>query len=205
MIARVLRGVGRRLGISVYVVMTRPLSTRRHERRQDVEIREVTLVEALVASADPALDLPEAIVRDSMARGDVCVGAFDAGRLIAYAWFAYETTAHLDGIWIGFERPAVYIYKSFVRPEFRGRGIAPGLYLFADRLFVERGRTAAVICMEATNRASVRAAEHSGARLAGFAVYWTAGSRFKSFSSRGAKKIGFRFYRPTHVASAQLE
>jgi len=205
MIGRVLRGVGRRLGISVYAVMTRPLSTKTPGSRPDIEIREVTLEEALLSSADPALDLPEAAVRDSMARGDLCVGAFDSGHLIAYAWFACEATAHLDGVWIRFARPAIFIYKSFVRAEFRGRGIAPGLYLFADRLFLERGRTSAVISMEATNRASVRAAAHSGARIAGFAVYWKAGPLFKSFSSRGAKELGFHFYRPTPTASTQLE
>jgi ribosomal protein S18 acetylase RimI-like enzyme len=205
MIARILRGVGRRLGISVYVVKTRPLSTERPVPRQDVEFRELTAHECLEASSDPALDLPEHAVRDATARGDVCVGAFDSGRVVGYAWFASDTTAHLDGVWIDFDKDAIYICKAFVRPESRGRHIAPALYLFADRLFVGRGRTSAIIAMEATNRASIRAAERSGTRAAGFAVYWNAGPVFMSFSSSGAKRIGFRFYRPTRTPSTQLD
>lgn len=205
MIGRILRGVGRRLGMFLYVVKARSLSTETPAPRRDVEFRELSADEAMLASADPALDLPAAAVRGAIARGDTCVGAFDSGSLIAYAWFASDPAAHLDGVWIGFDPRAIYVHKVFVRVESRGRHIAPDLYLFADHLFLDRGRTSAVIAMEATNRASLRAADRSGARTAGFAFYWNAGPLFMCFRSRGVKEIGFRFYRPTQPAATPLE
>ena len=205
MIGRILRGIGRRLGMFLYVVKARPLRTEKPASRRDVDLREVTAEEAMLASTDAALDLPTDAVRDAFARGDTCLGAFDSEHLIGYAWFARGAVAHLDGVWIRFDASAIYINKVFVRLESRGRHIAPDLYLFADQLFRDRGCTSAVIAMEATNHASIRAAERSGARTAGFAFYWNAGPLFMSFSTPGAKKIGFRFYRPTRPASTHLD
>src|SRR5262245_47582106 len=124
MIARILRGVGRRLGIYLYVVKARPLRTQSPVPRRDIEFRELSMAECLRASSDPALDLSAEVVRDAAVRGDVCVGAFDSGRLVAYSWFASETAAVFDGVWIGFDGPAMYIYKAFVLPDARGRHIA---------------------------------------------------------------------------------
>ena len=97
---------------------------------------------------------------------------------------------------MAFDRGAIYIYRALVRPEYRGRGIAPALYRAADRLFLENGRRSALICIETANLSSLRAAERSGSRIAGFAAYFAAGPAFIAFSTAGARAMGFRFYRP---------
>jgi GNAT superfamily N-acetyltransferase len=196
MIPRALRRIARRLGIFVYAVMTRPLPAGSATPRPDIEVRVLSPVETLAACTDPALELAEATVRASIARGESCVGAFDAGKLIGYAWFACEATAHVDGIWMDFDRRAIYIYRALVRPEYRGRGIAPVLYRAADRFFLEKGRDSTIICIDTVNRASVRAAERSGARAVGVAGYIKFRGAFIAFRTPGARRTGFRFYLP---------
>ncbi|HUQ25649.1 MAG TPA: GNAT family N-acetyltransferase [Burkholderiales bacterium] len=195
MIAHALRGISRRLGIFVYAVLTRPLKAEKPSPPQGIDIRPVSADESIAACADPALDLAESSVRAALARGDLCVGAFHEGRLIGYSWFAYQATAHVDGIWMDFDTSAIYIYRALVRPEYRGRNIAPNLYRMPDQLFLEKGRRSAIICIDTANRPSLQAAERSGARTAGFAGYFKLGPGFASFRTAGARRMGFRFYR----------
>ncbi|HEX2482149.1 MAG TPA: hypothetical protein VHQ69_09735 [Methylomirabilota bacterium] len=72
-------------------------------------------------------------------RGDLCVAAFEGERLIAYVWRAFGSTPAEDGLWITVPKPARYGYKSFTRPEYRGRHIQQVLSFSTDRLCFERG------------------------------------------------------------------
>jgi len=205
MTARALSRIRRRLGIFVYAVLTRPLAAERPPLPAGIELRLLSAGEAIAACAEPAFDLTERTVRAAIDRNEACVGAFDRGTLVGYAWFAREATAHVGGIWMDFDRRAVYIYRALVRQEHRGRGIAPALYRFTDPLFLAEGRQSAIICIDTSNRASLHAAEHSGSSVKGLAGYFKMGTIFVPLRSHGARRVGFRFYLPSRGTPTEVQ
>ena len=186
----------RRLGIHVWRVFIRPLGLSLQTQPAAIEVRFITPADGDGLWTEGVLDLTAAKASAAFARGDVCIGAFDGGCLVAYAWLASQPAPHVDGLWMAFDPRAIYIYRAFVRPEYRGRRIAPALYSFADTVFLSQGKKYAVICVSIYNRASIAAAQRSGALTAGYTAYWSAGSWFVAMHSAGAKRCGFRFYRP---------
>jgi ribosomal protein S18 acetylase RimI-like enzyme len=159
------------------------------------DYRWLPLNDALALCKDASLDLGEAKVRAAYGRGDRCIGAFDRARLAAYCWFATAAAPHMDRAWLDFPPALVYTYKSYVRPAYRGRGIAAAMYRAADAVFRERGCREAVICVESHNWASVAAAARAGFEPAGYAAY-TDGARLRVWRSAAAARYGLRFYRP---------
>ena len=143
--------------------------------------------------AEPALDLSASKVREAYARGDLCVGALEGSNLVGYCWFAFSPAPLLDDVWIDFPAHLIYTYKSYVRPAFRGRGIAARLYCFPDSVVLECGRTAAFITVESHNRASIAAAKRSGFHSAGTAGYLIRGVRIVSWRSSTARHSAIRF------------
>jgi GNAT superfamily N-acetyltransferase len=156
-------------------------------------MREPELVSVCV---DPGLELGPAKIGAAFARGDLCVGAFNGAQLAGYCWFAFSAAPHLDRAWLDFPSDAVYTYKSFVRPELRGRGLAAAMYRFGDAAAIERGRKRAIICVESHNRASIAAAERAGFSAAGYAAY-AGTTRLRSWCSRQAAHQGLRFFIPS--------
>lgn len=190
-----LRAVTRRLGLEIWQLFTRPLGRAARMPPAGIALRRVAAEERDVW-ADPELGITPTKAAEAFARGDVCVGAFDGTRLAGYAWFASHAAPHVDGLWMGFDSNAVYIYRALVRPQDRGRGIAPALYHFADRHFLEQGKSYAIICVNVYNQPSIAAAKRSGASTAGYTAYCAAGRGFFTVRSPGARRCGFRFYRP---------
>ena len=190
-----LRAVTRRLGLQVWQIFTRPLGRAGRTPPAGIDLRIVSPEErAPWTEAD--LEVAPAKAAEAFARGDLCVGAFEGARMAGYAWLASQPAPHVDGLWMAFDPNAVYIYRALVRPEYRGRGLAPALYHFADTHFLERGKAYAIICVNVYNRPSIAAAERSGAATAGYTAYWAAGGRLATVRSPGARRCGFRFYRP---------
>lgn len=198
MYGRLARGLARRAGLRVFRMFSRPLeSGLPRALPEGVELRLLREREVLELGRDAQLDLRQESVAAAYARGDFCVGAFDAQTVAGYCWFAFAPLPHLDGAWVEFGRRVAWTYKSLVRPAHRGRGIAPALYRFADAACLERGRGSSVICVESHNRSSVRAALTAGYAPAGYAGYLLRGSRLVSWSSAAAKGQGVSFFLPS--------
>jgi GNAT superfamily N-acetyltransferase len=159
---------------------------------EDVQVRTLREAELLSYCADPDLELRERMVRS--ADGNVCVGAFCGGELAGYVWFAYEDAPHVDGVRVRVPAHAIYRFKAFVRPAFRGRGIAPRLYAGADALVARPGRRTVVNCIALQNRPSIAASLRSGDAPLGRLGYWQAGRRFVALHSREVEAFGLRFY-----------
>lgn len=186
----------RRLGVQVWQIFTRPLLSAAPPGAAGVELRLIPPEDPMAPWSDPELQIDARKAAEGFARGEICVGAFDGPKLAGYAWFAHEPAPHSAGIWMGFDSRAIYVYRAFVNPRYRGRGIAPALYGFADPLFLKAGKTFAVLCIEATNGASLAAARRAGGQRVGYAAYWHRGSRFRFWRTRGVGPSGFRFYMP---------
>jgi ribosomal protein S18 acetylase RimI-like enzyme len=192
---RVMSRLGWQAGVRVFRVFGRRLRAWTGAAAPRVDCRLLPEREVLALCADPVLDLVPSNVQAAYRRGDLCVGAFQDGELAGYCWFALAPAPHMDGAWLEFPEHVVYTYKSYVRPGFRGRGIAAALYGFADAHFLERGRTHAVLCVESHNRPSIAAARRSGFAEAGYAAY-LAGARLGAWRSRAAAGYGLRFFVP---------
>jgi GNAT superfamily N-acetyltransferase len=189
--------VAKRGGLHVLRVFCRELgSAARSATRPALDLRPLAPAELLSHCRDPELDLREAMIQEALARGDVCLGALDGSALLGYVWFAYQTAPHVDGIWVRVPPRAVYRFKSFVRPSFRGMGIAAALYGAADVFVGRPGRAAVVDCIGVQNAASIAATLKSGSRPLGALAYWHAGRYFVAFHSRRVRRLGLRFYRP---------
>jgi GNAT superfamily N-acetyltransferase len=143
---------------------------------------------------DRELEVREEMARAASERGDLCVAAYDGALIAGYCWHAFAPIPHLDGVWVRFARHVAWPYKSFVRPSYRGRGIAQRLYRFADAAGIERGRSTSVICVEAHNTRSVAAALRAGYRGAGAAGYLRRGNVFRDWYSAPVRRLGVSFY-----------
>lgn len=192
----IMRRLARRAGLRVFRVFGRALDREAPAPRADVECRVLCQGEVLALCGDASLDLAPGKVIAAYARGDVCVAAFERDELVGYCWFAFAPAPHMDRAWIEFAPDVVYIYKSYVRPAFRGRGIAAALYRFADELCMRRGRSRAVLCVESHNRPSIAAAARSGFRPVGYAAYFGGGRRLRAWCSYAAGAYRLRFFVP---------
>jgi GNAT superfamily N-acetyltransferase len=150
--------------------------------------------EVLAFAADPQLELAEQWVRGAFARGAVCLGALQRGRLLGYTWLAFGDTPYASGVWVGLDAQLRYSHKSFVRPECRGQRIIQALHALGDRPELWRGRRASVNFVEADNFASLAALERAGARTVGYATYAKIFGTVVAFRSPGVRRAGIRFY-----------
>ncbi len=151
-------------------------------------------------STDRDLDLRPEMIRHALEQGGLCVGAFRREDLAGYCWLAFSPVPHLDGVWVDFHRHAAWTYKSFVRPQYRGQGIAKALYVVADAACIERDRRFSIICVESHNRPSVSAARKASYADCGYAAY-VKGRTFAAWLSPGARQAGLRFYIPGSTRS----
>jgi len=181
-------------GIFLARVMTRPLDEALPGRS---ELEYVVLAEADLAPAyrDRSLHLDPTAVRTAFARGDACVGAFDAGRLVGYLWYSYAATPHAGRVWVDVPAHARYAYKAFLLPEYRGRGLGEEMYTSAGAVCPRAGRSIGITYVLVDNVASTIAAQRAGWRSVGFAGYWEKAGAFCGFRTPGALRAGFRFWR----------
>lgn len=195
--AKVLPPLHARCGLQLCRVVCRPLADAPgHEAPGDVVFRLASEAELLPHCADPELELSARHVREACGRGDLCVIAFRGEKLVGYQWLAFRSTPHVAGVWVEFDSRARYSYKKFVRPECRGQRIAAGLSTHADQFCRMLGRTSSVGFIRMDNAASWHASARVGSRTVGYAGYVIVANRFFTFRSPGARRCGFRFYKP---------
>jgi hypothetical protein len=187
-----------RVGLRVFVIYLRPHHglPGPHEAGDAIEFRILEWDELFRHANDPELDLDESFLHAAKERGDLCVGAFDGQRLVAYIWRAFGPTPAEDGLWVRFRRPYRYGYKSLTRPEYRGRHIQSAMAPTTDAVLLERGYTHAIGYVALHNLSSRRSALRHGNRAIGYAGYVRALGRAWTFESPGAKRHGFAFFDP---------
>jgi GNAT superfamily N-acetyltransferase len=161
-----------------------------------LELRVVSEADLAPLSRTGEMDLNAEKVAAAYARGDLCAGVYESGQLVGYCWFAFAPVFHLDGVWVDFHPQGVWMYKSLVLPSHRGRGIAPALYRFTDRLCVERGRSFSISCIESHNRSSIAAIRRTGYEPAGFGGYLRRERAVLPFMSPAARTMAVRFFIP---------
>lgn len=189
----------RYFGIHCLKVLVRELGVASPPPQPDegVQCRLLGEREVLAFAADPSLELDAAWVRLAFGNGGACLGALHAGRLIAYNWLAYADTQYAKGVWLRVRGPFRYSYKTFVRPEYRGRRIAQALHALADHPALRRGRSLAVNLVDVCNHSSLAALRRAGSRPLGWVSFVKCFGVVLAVHSPGVRRAGLRFYGPT--------
>lgn len=204
LLARVFTRLQRHLGFRLFRCNVRPFPARPADPAlpPGITLRVLRLEELLEGAADPELELEADFARDALARGDLAVGAFEGGRLVAYSWRTASIAPFEDGLWVRIARPYHYIYKSFTLPSHRGRRIHTALTRLADRYSVETGHVAELGLIEMSNMESLRAARSLGRRKVGYVALWMALGRRLTLRTAGLRRIGADFFLPQAAAAA---
>jgi hypothetical protein len=195
------------LGIWLYRVNVRKLgegAAKADRPCQGITVRKLSEAELLEASGDDELDLSPGFVRDAMARGDLCCGAYEGDRLVGYTWRAPSIAPFRGDLWIKVRDPLHYVYKSYTRESHRGRGIHIALTRLADRHMLEKGRPAEVGFIDISNMPSLRAARSLGRRKIGWAGYARIFGRCYTFTTAGVRNAGAEFFLPSAATRAAL-
>ena len=190
------RRLARLAGLRFFRFLDRSIEPSPVSARTAVDLGFASERQVLDLCGDPQLDLKAANVTAAFARGDLCVAAHDRDQLAGYSWVAFEPLRHLDDVWVRFGPDVAWIYKSFVLPQYRGRGIAASLYRFTDAACRDRRRTRAIICVESHNAPSIRAAQKAGFSDAGSGGYLRRGPLFVDRYSSSVSRHGVAFFVP---------
>lgn len=165
-------------------------------RPEHPELRYAALTEEQLLGwcKDPELELDEERTKAALRRGDVCIGVLEAGRPVGYVWFAFGNTPHIHGAWVRLTAGTRYLYKAFIRPQYRGRRIGPEMYVRGSALCPRRGRTVGVLAVDLDNMRGLRASRRAGWSQIGLAGFLRIPGRILPFRSPGARRHGFAFF-----------
>jgi GNAT superfamily N-acetyltransferase len=107
-------------------------------------------------------------VRARLARGDVCLATWHAGRIIQGMWVS-TGRAHLPYLRCDLLLPSgtAYVQDVYTLPAYRGRGLASSAAAHRLRSYRERGFRQFVAMVALENRAGLRLVEKTGYRPIG--------------------------------------
>ena len=142
--------------------------------------------------------LDQKMVEAALARGDICMAAFDRDNDNRMAGFVFGTTGtalHGDGLWVAVDYPNIYGYKGYVDPAYRGMGVNQAMIAARDQVILRDGYRFSVGFVETHNYPSVRSNVFLGSDALGYAGYLKLFGRAFPFRTPKAKKSTLRFYR----------
>jgi hypothetical protein len=187
--SRVLKLLERYCGVNLWSVHTRPIYPNfeiplHHANR--FTFARLDLDDALAAARDPELDLSADFVRAAFGRGDICVGAYEGDRLVAYVWRTISRAPITDDVAIRLLRSATrYGYKSLVLPAHRGMRLNVSVARFWDHNFLAMGVNEDVGYVALHNLASMRSSlRDPNRRRIGLAGFIRVGGWHWSFRTR---------------------
>jgi hypothetical protein len=159
----------------------------------DLSIGVIPHQQLLRFARNPELDLTPRFLEAAARRGDVCIGALEGDRLIAYTWRSDGQTPAEDGFRVSLERPQWYRYKTLTLPAHRGRQLAAALHAVAGAVGRAGHHAETIGYIRINNFASAKAARRSGYRRVGYAGYLSLFGLNLPFRTPGAGRHGFRF------------
>jgi GNAT superfamily N-acetyltransferase len=191
------------LHLHVCRIMVRPFTSAVFEvRHPELSSKVMSEAELIAACEERAMDLRQAQVRAALARGDKCVGAFESDSFIGYVWFAFQAAPDTGNVWVDFSHRYRYAYKSYLRPDWRGRGLSHEIYNRANELCPSGDRSMTIGYAHLDNLPSIRAARRMGGRTVGFAGHISLLGITLAFRTPGASRHGFRFFHPRAMPRA---
>ena len=132
----------------------------------------------------PDNDLPESFVTHALAIGDECFAILHGDTLANYSWYTKVTNRFSATLRLDFDRRWVYQYRAFTLPTHRGRRLHAIGMTNALKVCLERGDRGLLICVDASNKASMTSCLRMGYRVFG-TIYSAAPARL--LGHRGPK------------------
>lgn len=157
-----------------------------------IRLKQLDAQDLAAVAGKPGLDLSKDFIDEALGRGDLAFGACDGDKLVAYVWRATGAVPLNKEVIIRFGKPYSYIYKSFTLPSHRGLRLAPNLFRYADRQFMQMGYTHRCAYIDVHNISSLRAARSMGSRALGLAGYVDWFGRKAFFHTPAVKRAGIR-------------
>ena len=196
---RVMRRAEKFLRFRLFVVHARALDpdAPEDELPPGCSTRLILEPELIEFSRDPMLSLSPDSIRKAIARGDLCFGYLERGKLVSYTWIATKPTPAEAGLWVRFSDGHSYGYKGLTLPSHRGRHLPECLVHLTDRWQTAHGCRYNIDYIHTLNLPSIAADRRYGNRPIGYAGYVRGFRRVIPFRSRGAKARGFEFFVPT--------
>ena len=138
-------------------------------------------------------ELTPAFIKLALARGDVCLGAYDDERLVSFTWRCYSRCHHKPGIWVQVPKGYRYGYKAFTEPSYRGKR-AMNPYV-SDPICISKGCSRTIAFIELHNRSSIANSDRQGkSKIVGYVAYLKIFGKLFTWHSASVKAVGFKFY-----------
>lgn len=152
-------------------------------------------------SRDGTNGLDTAMTERMSHNGDFCFAAFANNQLVGYAWFAFgrvgpecnQGESLLTGVGMSFPASMCFMYKGFVRREFRGRQIYGHLMSRALILLAGRNITRILSTADWTNFSAHKSCYRLGYRYLG--LVWRVGypRRMLTVTPSASGSLGIHF------------
>jgi len=124
-------------------------------------------------------------VRRALGTGDECFAILQGDTLANYSWYTKATNQFSPTLRLDFDRRWVYQYRAFTLPAHRGRRLHAIGMTNALVACLARGDRGLLICVDASNTASMTSCLRMGYRVFG-TIYTVAPARL--FGPRAPKK-----------------
>ncbi|MDX1981111.1 MAG: hypothetical protein SFV51_12645 [Bryobacteraceae bacterium] len=162
----------------------------------EFQARFLSAEELLTFAAFPANKLPEAFVREALAKGDECFGILEGERLASYGWYSNKPTEIGDGgLAIHFDPRFIYMYKGYTHNHYRGKRLHAIGMTMALKAYRERGLGGIVSYVAANNFASLKSCYRMGYQDFGSVLVAQHGKFFLAFHTPGCGRYGVKIRR----------
>ncbi len=160
--------------------------------RRDLVIRQATPDEFRAMAADPVFEISDYQLQDSleiMAAGDQCWVAEVEGRIGFYVFAQYHTRFFSPRCRVPIAPDAVYLIRGVTVADLRGQRLAPTTVAWLAMKFKAEGYTRLLTDIGASNRPSLRYADHVGYTRVGSFLESTLFRQRRVMLCRGMRRV----------------
>lgn len=109
-------------------------------------------------------NIPTSILRHRLENGNICLGAWLQGELMAFTWCNFDRVTY-EGYPCNLAADEAYLFDAYTATSFRGKGLAPYIRYRSYLELKTLGRTKLYSITERFNRSSMRFKQKLGARV----------------------------------------
>lgn len=189
------------LDVEHLLLLESPSPARSSTKLTDVRVKSLTPEEVKRFAADPESDLDVAMLERILLENNYCFAALHAGELAGYAWFALDSIppehnrgGHpATGVGLNYPQHMAYMYKGYVRPNYRGNNLYGLIISEALAQLADVGVTQLLSNVECTNFAAQKSCFDVGYRSLGYV--WRIGYPWKMMTipPSSACQLGISF------------
>lgn len=155
-----------------------------------MQIKFLSEAEVREFAKNPAYDLDQAFIDESLANGDQCLAIVDGDKLASYGWYGKGATKVTGEFNLNFTSDWVYMFRGYTNPAYRGKRLHAIGMAHAVKTFTEQGYKGLTSIVASTNAASLKSCERLGYTLTGRIYLAARLNHFFAIHNAGAKASG---------------